>query len=310
MNRNLVIVMAGGFLIAVLVALMVQILLSGDQSEQPVVVKEEPKVQIIVAAKKLPVGVKLGEKDVKWQAWPEGAVFDGALVRKENDKIPKELLQGTLKREIADGQPVTLADVVNKDEKSVMSALLSEGMRAVSIDVDAASMVAGFIGPGDHVDVILTYKMSIDYEGEDSPDIENTINQTISRSASETVLQNIKVLAVDQAPAREKDGAKLGRTVTLEVDMRGAEVLALGSEMGEMRLALRRMGDDTVAKRDYDWVSDTLVTSAYEEVMKRLKRMDAVGAPAYEMPAHFNTGQKNDFVRVYRGEKVQSLPSH
>ena len=58
--------------------------------------------------------------------------------------------------------------------------------------------------------------------------------------------------------------------------MRGAEVLALGSEMGEMRLALRRMGDDTVAKRDYDWVSDTLVTSAYEEVMKRLKRMDAV----------------------------------
>jgi|GEM_PF-622184 len=316
LNRNMMIIMVGGFLIAVLVALMVQALLGGgDKSDQPVVVQQEAKVQIIVADKNLPIGTALGKKDARWQEWPEGAVFDGAIVREDNQAI-ESVIKGTLKRDVLAGQPIMKADMVDSTQKNLMSAVLTPGMRAVSIDVDASSMVAGFIAPGDKVDVVMTYKMDVSFEGDDDPEVQNMISQTIDRNAAETVLQNIKVLAIDQAPVRDKDEAKVGRTVTLEVDLRGAEVLALGSTMGDLSLALRHMGDDQLVVRDDGWVSDTLITKAHQQVMDKIAHMD--GNPMRRnqvdsfagMPNQINASQTHNFVRIYRGERVQSLESN
>lgn len=296
MNKNVLIVLAGGFLIAVLVALLVQASLSGAKKEAPVVASEEPKVQIIVASKDIKIGTDLTEEHLKWQEWPKAAVFPGAIV-KEDDKKPNEAVTGKVIRDVRAGEPITLSALVPETAANLLAATLDKGKRAVAINVNASGMVGGFVGPGDYVDILLTYRRAVNYEGPENPEIETMIERNLDSLATETILQNIKVLAVDQSAARDEEGGvKVGKTVTLEVDYGSAEVLAVAMQMGTLSLSLRSLGDESVLVEKPPVTTDARITKIYDELFSEVSKMQD------------NSGQNRKIVRIYRGDVVQDIP--
>lgn len=298
MNKNIIIVLAGGFLIAILVAMLVQAGLSGKEEEVPVALQEAPTVEILVAAKELALGTNLKDSDMSWQTWPESSVFSGAIVR-EDGQSKSDALSGTLKRDVVAGEPLSESMLVGEDAPNFVAATLGEGMRAIAISVDSASMVGGFVGPGDYVDIIMTYSDRVDVPDEAGADVETMIDLMIDRQASETIMQNVRVVAVDQTSRRPSDAqAKVGRTITLEVDRQGAEILALAQTMGELTLTLRKMGDNNLYGRDYDVITDARITNVRNEVVNEIQRMENTTS----------SGQAGNIVRIYNGFTTTASP--
>lgn len=291
MNRNVVIVFAGGLLIAVLVAMLVQ--LSLGKKEEPVkTVKVEERVEILVAAKDIPMGADLSAENMTWRAWPEGAVFPGAIKR-EGNAGTGDAIKGRAKRAIAKGEPVVKAALLEKEKGNLVAANLEPGQRAVSIGVSASSMVAGFIGPGDYVDVLLTYKQSV--KAEDSPQVQAMIDRNLDKLATETILQNVRVLAVDQRAKRaEDDKIKVGKTVTLAVDAQDAEKLTLAQEMGALTLSLRGVGDDVALQKDWSTITDARLTKIDDELFDERAKMQGAGGAIPKQ------------IKIYAGDSVTS----
>ena len=278
MNKNVLIVLAGGFVVAILVAVLVQASLGGKKSDD-----SGPKTQVLVAAMDLPLGKELAEGDLKWQTWPGEKAFTGALVRKKDEK-PDEVLKGRLVQRIAAGQPVLNSAVFKEGKGNLVAATLGKGMRAIAIPVKADTMAGGFVAPGDNVDVILSYNISTN--SQDNPDVQ----ALVSKAASETILENIKVLAVDQESSREDEKAKIARTVTLEVTSRGAEKLALAANMGDMTLALRGLGDDSK-----NTGSNTTTDVEVGKIMQDVARLQGAGEGA------------GGTVRIYEGSNMREV---
>ena len=280
MNKNVLIVLAGGFLVAILVAVLVQATLGKKGGDQ-----EAQSVQILVAAKTLSVGRKLKSGDLKWQRWPETALFQGAIVREE-DQSASEAIEGRVRIEIAEGQPVLETSILKEAKGNFLAAALANGMRAVAISVKAHTMAGGFIGPGDFVDVIITHKVRI-------RDRENQLIQsTINEHATETILENVLVLAVDQESKRNEEKAKVARTVTLAVSSEGAEKLALAAEMGDIRLSLRGLGDKSI-RDDKQITTDVQMSRVLRDIAK-MQGTEGVGT--------------NSVVRIYNGDFIIDAP--
>lgn len=293
MNKNVLIVLVGGVVIAVLVAVLVQASLSKRKAP----VEQEAKVEVLVAASNLKTGHELTDADLRWQSWPQGAVFAGALVRKADEK-PLDVISGKLARDIAVDEPV-LSSATVKDSGNFLAAALKPGMRAVAIEVKAETSVGGFIGPGDFVDLILTYKTRLSTADKEDVLARQIIADNIDDLASETILRNIRVLAVDQTARRDDEKIKVGKTVTLEVSEEGAERIALASGMGDIFLALRGLGDDSVPSAQTRWpvVTDARMTQIGDEVAEQIREAKKV------------LGIRNNVVRVYSGDKVQDVPA-
>ncbi len=195
-----------------------------------VAVEPEPAVQVMVAKRDIATGSFLKESDILWQAWPDDSLASGYLVK---DQIPEkeltELLEGAVvRRGFTSGEPITLARVVKPGDRGFLAVVLKPGFRAVSVKVDAESSIAGLVFPGDRVDIILTHALK-DIDEPKSP----------PRHASETVLTNVRVLAIDQLIDDQTPDPKLGKTVTLEVDPKQAEMIAVTRKLGELSLALQ-----------------------------------------------------------------------
>lgn len=293
MNRNILIVLCGAVLVAILVAVLVQVILGEEPEEIPVAVVEKP--YILVAAKDLKIGSELGSGDLRWQEWPESGLFPGA-VRQERSQKPEEALSGRLSRDVAQGEPVMKSAILGEAKGNFVAASLGPGMRAMAIDVKASGMVAGFIGPGDFVDVILTYRETIRTKDED-PRIQNMIQQNLAKLATETILQNVKVLAVDQAAQRPKDDeVKIGKTVTLALSAQNSERLALAAELGELSLVLRGLGDDKNVEKQWPTISDARLTNIGDEVFAEYERLKK------------DTSINPNIVRIYSGGTVRVVP--
>ncbi len=251
MNKNIIIVLAGGFLIAVLVALIVQSSLSGSKKDDAPV----KQVQILVASKDMKTGHEIKSGDFQWQPWPEETMFIGAIIR-DGDQSPMEAASGKLLRPLVKGQPVHMTLVTEEDKGDFLSANVQKGMRAVSISVKKHVIADRLVRPGDFVDIMLTYRMRIN--ARQNPDAQNLVN----RYATETVIENVRVLAIDKEDTKavdeaEEDGGKKKKkkvskkaTLTLEVSPQQAEQLMLSDEMGDIGVALRSIGDNGVTTDD------------------------------------------------------------
>lgn len=278
MNKNILVVMGGGLLMAVIVGVMVNAGLSGNKTSS---------TQILVSTKSLKVGAELTPADVKWQNWPADSVSGAMIVRKDSKQPVADVAKGQLRRDLGAGEPVLNSFLVSGGKGNILSAALTPGMRAVAIKVKAESMVGGFISPGDRVDVIMTYEVKTN---KDNPEIQ----RKVQKYASETILENVKILAIDQQARKDDDKAKVGRTVTLEVDAGGAEKLNLASTMAEegLTLSLRGIGDESIS--DHKQVTtDTEISTVLQE-LNRPMSVAPVNAPL--------------MMRVYNGEKVQTVP--
>lgn len=292
MNRNVIIVLIGGFVIAILVAVLVQASLSGKKKAE---IQAEAKVEVLVAKAALKVGYQPTEADLKWQSWPKSAIFPGAIVKRSPDEKIADLVKGKLSRPVAADEPILRTSLI-VDPGNNMAAMLDPGMRAVAIDVKANTSVGGFVGPGDYVDVILVYKPEI--RPLDNADYlsRKVITENIEKIASETILKKIKVLAIDQTADRPEDKIKVGKTVTLAVDARGAEVLALAQQMGDLTLSLRGLGDE-VDPAAAETVTDARLTRIAREIDQEI------------LNAKKTLGIRNNLVRVYTGDNVKDVPS-
>lgn len=251
MNKNIIIVLAGGFLIAVLVAVLVQ---SSMNKEPEVEIVVEQKAEILVAAKNLKTGQEIKSGDLKWQTWPKDSVFIGAMVR-DGDESPTDVAKGKLLRPLVEGQPVHMTLLTEQDQGEFLSANIQKGMRAVGISVKSHVISDRLFRPGDFVDVMMTYRVRVN--SRENPDAQSLVN----RYATETVIENIRILAIDAedtkaVDAAEEDGQKkkkkVGKraTVTVEVTPDNAEKLMLADEMGDLAIALRSIGDNSASKRD------------------------------------------------------------
>jgi pilus assembly protein CpaB len=320
MNRNIMIVMAGGFLIAILVAVLVQASLSGGrkQAAQPAV-KQEPRVEVAVAGKNLEKGDDLEEGTLRWQSWPKSGVFEGMVIREEGKK-PLEMLSGRLTMDVTAGQPVLHSMVVTSPGIN-LAAALEPSMRAITVQLAGAAMVGGFAQPGDYVDVLLTYKFqeSVSEEidvGQDT-EVGVYVAQNIDKYAAEVIIENIKVLAVDQRASKDEEKAKVGRMVTLQVTQRDAEAIRVADEIGKISLALRPLGDEERVARG-PITTDMRVVSVDDEIYSHILQIyeDTIeqrmlrrgGALAYPQGmGQNNTGQTSNIVRIYRGDQVEDL---
>lgn len=292
MNKNILIVMGGGLMVAILVAMLVKFGLGGGET----VIQEEGKVEILVASRALKIGEELSSDNMKWASWPEGSVFSAAIRRKDKEQEPGDALEGKLSRSIAEDEPVLKSAVVKEDKGNFVAAVLDPGKRAVAISVKADSMVGGFITPGDFVDVILTYR--IKFDDNDDPIAKMIIDQNIDEHATETILENIKVLAIDQTSKNEETKIKVAKTVTLEVDAIGAEKLALASEMGPVTLALRGIGDNSVSEEKREVATDLRITNISDQLFDEYRKILGGSKDSAVMPS--------GAVKIYNGANVSS----
>lgn len=292
MNKNILIVLGGAIVVAFLVALLVQLSIGGGAPAP-----DRKSVHIVVAVKDLPVGHELIETDLEWKEWPEDGLMSGA-VRQRASESPLNAVQGRLKEPVAAGDPLLRSALLGKNEGNAVASRLPVGMRAVSIAVDPETMVSGFIGPGDYVDVVLTYKASVATDRDEIPQVKEMVSKNLDRFAAETILQNVRVLAVDQDVKREGDKkAKVGRTVTLAVEKQAAEKLVLAGEIGELTLILRSMGDQDTVKGDWPTVTDVRMTSIIDEIFSESRKIKK------------DAGVNPNIVRIYQGELLTDAPA-
>lgn len=289
------IVLGGAILAAVLVAVLVQVTLGGKKQASPETKAE--MVEMLVASSEMKVGKELAVGDLRWQEWPKDTVFSGAVLR-EGEQKPEEALKGRLSRSLTKDEPVMKNAILKETKSNFVAASLQEGERAMSIKVDPESMVAGFISPGDFVDVILTYRQDIKVEGEDDPRVKQMIDMNIDEFATETILEHIRVLAVDQTAERDKqdDKVTVGKTVTLAVKPVEAERLALADKMGTIVLSLRGVGDLKVRDVKGLTVTDARMTTVNDEVHEEYVKMKK------------QKGVKENYLKIYSGENITVMP--
>ncbi len=272
-------------LVAIIVALLVQSRLS-PKSEGAAAL---PQTEILVAAKPLATGARLSEANVRWQAVPETAVFPGAILKSSEPDLAKlTVYDSPVRRPIEAGEPINRNAVVDvKGAGSAMAAGLGEGMRAVSVAVNATRGVAGFVAPGDRVDLILSYTPR--FAG-DARDIGEKI---VSRNAAQTIISNVRVLAVDQTASEQAGQIKVAKTVTLELTKEQSEIVVLATDMGELSLALRRLGEEDAADAPATPVTtDAAVSEIVRKVNEAMRKSEAVTST----------------IRVYSGSGVQNVP--
>lgn len=200
---------------------------------KPQVVAKVDTIDILVAKTDIPMGHVISPGDVQWQAWP-ASTATGNFIRKTDQPAAVDNLAGQITRApFVTGEPIREAKLVNAKGSGFMAAILPSGMRAVSTQISPETGAGGFILPNDHVDVILTRR------GRDADRTSGGGTET-----SETVLSNIRVLAIDQT-IEEKGGQKVvvGKTATLELTPGQAETLTLAQHLGSLSLALRSITD-------------------------------------------------------------------
>lgn len=178
-------------------------------------------VQVLVASRPLPAGTILKPADVRWQQWPATASTSGYLTSATTS--PAKMAGAVARADIVAGEPLTVQRVVQPGERGFLAAVLKPGYRAVTINVSASTGVAGFIFPGDRVDLVLSRQA-----GED-------------RHVSETVLTDVRVVGIDQRSSNPKSEVLVPQTATLEVSPKQAEIVTLVSEMGKLSLSLRSL---------------------------------------------------------------------
>ena len=188
--------------------------------------KSAPAHTIVVAGKPLRFGDELSANSLREVSWPDDALPAGAFA-----KIA-ELTSGGKRIvliPIDANEPILGSKVTGAGQRATLSAMLQDDMKAVTIRVNDVEGVAGFVLPGDHVDVVVS-----------RPGDQNV-------AMSDVVLQNARVLAVDQLADQRADKPSVVKAVTLEVAATDGEKLALASLVGTLSLMLRKAGEVTDA---------------------------------------------------------------
>ncbi len=191
----------------------------------------EPDSFVLVAQGNLQPGMLLGPDSFRWQGWPTDSLPPSYMVQGKRNET--EFHGAVVRRPIAAGEPITAFKIAMPGQQGFLAAVLKPGMRAVTLPINATRASAGFILPGDRVDVLLTHDVGFG-------------------TVSETVFFDMRILAIDQALASPEGPARLGSSATLEVTPREVEAFTLMQQMGTVSLSLRSLqpGDGEELSKD------------------------------------------------------------
>jgi pilus assembly protein CpaB len=326
MEPKKIALLAAALVIAVVTALLARSMFSESATPQVAAAampEPEKLPHVLVATKALPVGTIVGPDAFRFQPWPEELMEKAYFVQGKADQA--KLVGSVVRVAVSAGQPMTLGAIIQPGDRGFLAAALSPGMRAMTVPVSVEASVAGFIFPGDRVDLLLTQSVS---GGGDGPPL----------LTSETFLRNVRVLATDQrTTALDEQGKPVIQTfanVTLELTPRLVEKVNVALRAGTLSLALRSLADTasdleaalasgtvevpgdadkagekamltSIASRPQE-VGSTYVTGAD---ISRYQRRSVPGKP--KEPAGSANGQvihTGPVVRVARGTEVSTVP--
>jgi pilus assembly protein CpaB len=212
---------------------------------------------VLVAAHDLPSGALLQDADLVWQSWPDDRLSD-AYLRK--DQVDAHSLVGAVVRQrIAQGEPVSPGRVIHPGERGFLAAVLSPGMRGATVPLNINSDGAGLILPGDHVDLLLSHQI---------PD--TTTPNAPARLVGETVMTNVRVVAIDQSVNDQDKKPLSSKTATFEVTPKQAEEIEVAKLIGNLSLIVRSASEPEAATAAPDEPSHTWDS----DVSPLLKRSD------------------------------------
>jgi pilus assembly protein CpaB len=201
------------------------------QAENAPVVQQMEMEQILVASADIAMGGEISTQ-VSWMDWPSGAIQDGFIKKSAEPTALEDIAGSVVRSPILTGEPIRRAKLVGAGQ-SFMSSILPAGKRAIATQITADTSAGGFILPNDYVDLIMTRRIAATAE-------------TAERFTTETVLQNIRVLAIDQTIQEDEEGrrVKVGETATLELSSEQAELLTVAQQMSDrLTLVLRSIAD-------------------------------------------------------------------
>lgn len=208
-------------------------------ADQPII-EQVPETEVLVANEPVPVGNALTPERLVWEKWPDNLVREGVITRAMEPDALEKYAEYIARAQFYGGEPIRLEKLVQSDS-GYLSAILPAGKRALAVLVAAESTAGGFILPNDHVDILMP-----------------------SEGSAETILKNIRVLAIDQT-IQEVDGesTRVGETATLELTPAQAEILTAArgpSSTGAVILALRSV-EDSGGDSSTEWEGDDKTTS-------------------------------------------------
>ncbi len=266
-------------------AYLSKVWLEGQAAIAPnVVATSKVKIRhVVVASQSLRFGVKLSKKNLTEVKWPSGAIPSGSFASKD------ELLNGksrSVLTSIEKNEPVLKWKITGPGQRASLSALISENdMKAITIRVNDVKGVAGFILPGDRVDIYLK---------------KNKKASSGSRQFTDLLLQNIKVLAVDQIADNKTEKTAIAKAVTVEVNAFSAQKLVLATSAGRLSLALRRAGATIATGSRRVTLGDLGITSVGPKPIKKKEAIAVVKEPDIYSLIGVIRGVKPSEVRVQK----------
>ena len=286
MQRRNLIIIGVAVLIGLLAVYLANSYFSGVEAQQERIAEEQQLTRIAVASQDLGFGTPLTQDNTRLVNWPAQSVPAGAITDQQRFAGSEVAI-----RPIAAGEPILLSRI---SERAVLSENIPENMRAFTVQVDAITGVAGFVTPGDAVDVMLT--RNIPGDGASNDDKMTTI-----------VLENTQVLAIDRRASETDTQADDINMATLLVDTYGAQKLALSSQIGRLSLALRNVedqqvgGTQTVTRNDLGGRGIRRSGGGSARVAAAPARAAYRPAPGSSAPASVAPAYRGPSMLIYRG---------
>ncbi len=284
-----------------------------SQQQIPMASQESPAIptgteEVLVANRDINPGEVLTSGDFKWERWPQSLVDARFLLHTATvtgadgqPQDPMEALSGMIaKRAIMLGEPISQQMLIKQGNSSVAAANIAPGMRALAISVSASTGVAGLILPNDRVDVVMTGNLRSVTSLEGRTDV-------IGQFASETVVKDARVVAVDQKLTHDpKEGVgEDARTITLEVTPQEAERLLTASQVGPLTLSLRSMVKDPKYTKEQSYTMDVQASKAMAAIVgAQFVQQDQYDMPSEPAPAPAPAVRSDYNVKVNRGGTV------
>ena len=289
MDVKKVALLIGALVIAVITAITAKSMFTGagaDSAKAAPAVPMGPKV--LVARKGMPVGTIIDPESLSFQAWPKELIQNAYYIEGGRDADLKKLLGTVVRNAVTAGQPMTRGSLVGPNDRGFLAAALGPGMRAVTVSVTKVSGVAGFVFPGDHVDLVLT--QAVVGGGEGAP-----------LKVSETIVRNLRILATDQRiDGKSEDGkmeAKYSDNVTIEATPRIAEKIAVAQSMGSLSLSLRSIADNASELERAVAAGDVKVPAGTSPSDERRMMLSIANRPADSNTTYTTGGDVSRFQR-------------
>ena len=301
MDVKKIALLVAALVIAVVTAVMAKNMFAGAgaaEAQAAPAVPLGPKV--LVARKALPAGTIIDAESFTYQPWPKELVQSAYYTEGSPDSDIAKLLGTVVRYPITAGQPVTRGAIVGPQDRGFLAAALGPGMRAITVPVNASTGVAGFVFPGDRVDIVLTQQVE---GGGDGPPLK----------VSETIVRNVRVLATDQRITDKGEDGKIEvktfANVTMEATPRIAEKIAVAQSMGTLSLSLRSIADNSAELERAIASGDVKLPEGANPADERRMLLAVANRPIDSNPTFTTGGDVSRFQRRTVPGRANSAPA-